>query len=139
MASSLPYLQAYPAALQQQVAQLLAVPQGIEQWLLRRHPQAHALRSDKALYAYVDALKTSRLRKAGVLHTEKVQDQESQVARDKGTEIHAALEAAAVGAGFAGTTSPGNRTRTVGTLRAFRPTGVRAGPAELRRSLLRTA
>lgn len=69
MASSLPYLQAYPAALQQQVAQLLAVPQGIEQWLLRRHPQAHALRSDKALYAYVDVLKTSRLRKAGVLHS----------------------------------------------------------------------
>jgi len=33
-----------------------------------------------------------------VLHTEKQQDQESQLARDRGTEIHAALEAMFVGA-----------------------------------------
>lgn len=64
----LPYLQAYPAALQQQVAALMQKPQGVEQWLLSRYPQAHALRADKALYAYVDALKAEHLRKAGHLH-----------------------------------------------------------------------
>lgn len=68
-AIKLPYLQAYPAALQQQVAALLEKPQGVEQWLLKRYPQAHALRSDKALYAYTDALKSENLRKAGSLHS----------------------------------------------------------------------
>lgn len=65
---ALPYLAAYPQALQAQVRQLLAQPQGAQEWLQRRHPKAHALRTDKALFAYVDALKTSFLRKAGTLH-----------------------------------------------------------------------
>lgn len=45
----LPYLQAYPLSLQQQVETLLKKPQGVEQWLLKRYPHANAMRSDKAL------------------------------------------------------------------------------------------
>ena len=37
-------------------------------WLLRKYPQAHAVRTDKALYDYVDALKAQYLRNAGQLH-----------------------------------------------------------------------
>ncbi|WP_370678871.1 M48 family metallopeptidase [Comamonas sp. GB3 AK4-5] len=65
---ALPYLAAYPAALQDQVHSLLAQPQGARDWLLKRHPTPHALRTDKALFGYVDALKSSFLRKAGTLH-----------------------------------------------------------------------
>jgi len=64
----LPYLSAYPAALQAQVRAMLAQPHGVRDWLLRRHPAGHALRTDKALYAYVDGLKTEHLRKAGTIH-----------------------------------------------------------------------
>jgi predicted metal-dependent hydrolase len=65
---ALPYLAAYPAALRAQVQALLAAPQRTRDWLLARHPQPHALRTDKALFAYVDALKQSHLRKAGTIH-----------------------------------------------------------------------
>lgn len=68
-AEVLPYLRAYPAALQQQVVALMQKTQGVERWLLQRYPQAHAMRSDKALYAYTDALKAANLRKAGSLHS----------------------------------------------------------------------
>lgn len=64
----LPYLTAYPATLQAQVRGMLAQPGGVRDWLLRRHPASHALRTDKALYAYVDDLKTEHLRKAGTIH-----------------------------------------------------------------------
>ncbi|WP_312564570.1 hypothetical protein [Comamonas sp.] len=64
----LPYLQAYPAALQQQVAALIQKPLGVEQWLSARYSQPHNTRSDKAPYAYTDALKAENLRKAGSLH-----------------------------------------------------------------------
>jgi predicted metal-dependent hydrolase len=61
--SSLPYLTAYPEALRAQAAQLLASGQlGVV--LRRRYPQAHSVRSDKALYAYVQALKDDYLRNA---------------------------------------------------------------------------
>lgn len=65
---ALPYLAAYPAALQAQVQSLLVQPQRARDWLLQRHPAPHALRTDKALFAYVDALKCSYLRKSGTLH-----------------------------------------------------------------------
>ena len=64
----LPYLAAYPATLQDQVRALMAQPQGVRDWLLRRHPHAHQLRTDKALYGYVDDLKNDHLRKAGTIH-----------------------------------------------------------------------
>lgn len=44
-------------------------PQGLQHWLLqRRGEQCHQLKSDKALHAYVDDLKCSHMRNAGLLH-----------------------------------------------------------------------
>ncbi|HBY36336.1 MAG TPA: M48 family peptidase, partial [Delftia acidovorans] len=63
----LPYLSAYPAALQSQVRGWLADDKA-EAWLLRKHPEAHAVRTDKSLYDYVDALKGRHMRNAGTLN-----------------------------------------------------------------------
>lgn len=60
----LPYLHAYPESLRQQVAVLLAQPQGLAALLQRKYPQAHAVRTDKALYHYTHALKNRYLRNA---------------------------------------------------------------------------
>jgi hypothetical protein len=61
--SSPDYLAAYPAPLRQQVTAL--IEQGrFAAALLRRYPQAHAVRSDNALYDYVQALKAENLRSA---------------------------------------------------------------------------
>ena len=58
---ALPYLQGYPAETLAQVQQLQS--QGrMGPWLLQRHPQGHGLRTDRALYDYVQALKTEYLR-----------------------------------------------------------------------------
>ncbi len=55
------YLTAYPASLQQQVQQLLS--QGkLGDMLLKKYPQAHGVRTDRALYDYVMALKSDYLR-----------------------------------------------------------------------------
>ena len=55
------YLAAYPASLQQQVQQLL--DQGkLGEMLLKKYPQAHGVRTDKALYDYVMTLKSDYLR-----------------------------------------------------------------------------
>ncbi len=55
------YLSGYPSSLQQQVQQLLA--QGkLGEMLLRKYPQAHGVRTDKALYDYVMTLKSDYLR-----------------------------------------------------------------------------
>jgi UTP pyrophosphatase len=55
------YLSAYPADLQAQVQQLQT--QGkLGQWLLKKYPNAHGVRTDKALYDYVMALKSEFLR-----------------------------------------------------------------------------
>lgn len=67
--TSLPYLQAYSPQLRAQVLALLHKPDGVRNWLLERYPQAHQLRSDKALYAYVGEFKAAHLRKAGTLHS----------------------------------------------------------------------
>ena len=57
----LKYLAAYPASLQQQVQQLL--DQGrLGDMLLKKYPQAHGVRTDKALYDYVMTLKSDYLR-----------------------------------------------------------------------------
>ena len=53
MSTDLPYLRSYPASLQDQARDLLQ--QGkLGAVLLRKYPQAHAVRSDKALYVYID-------------------------------------------------------------------------------------
>ena len=63
MTPSFRYLQAYPETLQQQVQKLIQGP-GLGAWLLSRHPQAHGIRTDGALYAYVMDLKNEFLRQA---------------------------------------------------------------------------
>jgi predicted metal-dependent hydrolase len=60
---ALRYLSAYPEQLRQQAAQLLA--QGrLGELLLRRYPRAHEVRTDRALYGYVQDLKDEYLRNA---------------------------------------------------------------------------
>lgn len=65
-ANDLPYLSAYPAALQAQVRDLMQAG-GLAGLLLRRYPQAHAVRNDKALYQYAADLKARHLRNAGTV------------------------------------------------------------------------
>ena len=60
---SLPYLSAYPADTQAQVQALMA-GQGIAAWLTRKYPQAHGLRTDRALYDHVQDLKQEFLKGA---------------------------------------------------------------------------
>ena len=62
-APSLPFLRAYPEALQQQV-QTLITQDRLAPWLLARYPQAHGIRTDGALYAYVMGLKNEFMRNA---------------------------------------------------------------------------
>jgi predicted metal-dependent hydrolase len=57
------YLSAYPDQLRQQAAALLAEDR-LGEVLLRRYPRAHAVRTDKALYGYVQDLKDEYLRNA---------------------------------------------------------------------------
>ena len=66
-AMDLPYLRSYPAHLQDQVRALLA-SDGTAALLRRKYPQAHALRTDKALYDYTAELKSRHLRKGGTIH-----------------------------------------------------------------------
>ena len=62
----LPYLRAYPAALQAQVHTLLEKGT-VGDLLLRKYPDAHAVRSDKALYDYTQELKQRYLRNGGTI------------------------------------------------------------------------
>jgi predicted metal-dependent hydrolase len=57
------YLQAYSTELQQQVQNISEGP-GLGAWLQSRHPHAHGVRTDSALYAYVMAQKNEFLRQA---------------------------------------------------------------------------
>lgn len=59
----LPFLRAYPEPVQQQV-QALIQQERLASWLLSRYPQAHGIRTDGALYAYVMALKNEYMRHA---------------------------------------------------------------------------
>lgn len=59
----LKYLQAYPAALQDQVRQL--IDQGrLGDYLAQRYSGKHSVQNDKALYAYTTGLKQEHLRNA---------------------------------------------------------------------------
>lgn len=60
------YLGAYPATLQAQALALLN-DNALLPWLRQRHPQAHTLRTDSALYTHVMALKAEHLRSSGPL------------------------------------------------------------------------
>ena len=67
MSTDLPYLRSYPASLQDQARDLLQ--QGkLGAVLLRKYPQAHGVRSDKALYDYAQELKARYLRNAGTVN-----------------------------------------------------------------------
>jgi len=67
MGMDLPYLRAYPPSLQDQTRALLA-QQGLGALLLRKYPEAHAVRTDKALYQYSAALKAQHLRNADTVN-----------------------------------------------------------------------
>ena len=60
---ALKYLSGYPESLRAQVRDLLAEGR-LGEVLLKRYPSAHGVRSDKALYDYVCALKNEGLRGA---------------------------------------------------------------------------
>lgn len=60
------YLAGYPAPLVAQVQQLIADDR-LAGLLLAKYPRAHALRTDTALYGYVQELKNRYLRHAGQL------------------------------------------------------------------------
>ncbi len=67
MIPNLPYLRSYPDALLGQARELLAQGQ-LGAVLQRKYPQAHTVRSDKALYDYVQELKARYLRNAGTVN-----------------------------------------------------------------------
>jgi predicted metal-dependent hydrolase len=58
---TLKYIGAYPQPVQDQVRELLAQDK-LGELLLRKYPSAHGVRTDKALYDYVMALKSEFLR-----------------------------------------------------------------------------
>lgn len=60
------YLAAYPPALADQVWRLIEADQ-LAGLLQQKYPHGHAVRTDKALYAYVQDLKDEYLRNAGQL------------------------------------------------------------------------
>ena len=65
--SELKYLGGYPPQLLQNVQQLIEEGRLAES-LARRYPEAHDVRTDRALYDYVTGLKARHLRSAGPLH-----------------------------------------------------------------------
>ena len=59
----LKYLQAYPVAMQDKVRALIA-QERLGEHLAKRYPGRHDVQSDKALYAYTNALRQQHLRNA---------------------------------------------------------------------------
>ena len=64
--TALKYLQAYPAALQDQVRQMIDQDR-LGDYLHQRYPDKHAVQSDKALYHYVTELKNQYMRNSSQL------------------------------------------------------------------------
>jgi len=64
--SPLKFLQGYPQETLAQVQQMLD-GERIAPWLLQKYPTAHGVRTDRALYDYVQALKQEHLRGADPL------------------------------------------------------------------------
>jgi predicted metal-dependent hydrolase len=59
----LPYLQGYPPDVLMQVRELIEAGR-LAQVLAQRHPDAHDIRTERALYDYVNELKSSHMRSA---------------------------------------------------------------------------
>jgi UTP pyrophosphatase len=76
----LPYLRGYPPALLAQVRELIAAGR-LAATLAERHPQAHEVRTDRALYDYVNELKSSHMRSAPPL-AKVAYDQQLHVVRN---------------------------------------------------------
>jgi predicted metal-dependent hydrolase len=57
------YLQGYPAELLAHVQQLVEAGR-LAETVARRHPETHAVRDDRALYDYVNGLRSSHMRSA---------------------------------------------------------------------------
>jgi len=69
MHAELTYLAAYPASLQEQVLGLLREDRrALAPLLQRRYPQAHGVRTDKALYHYAQDIKNRHLRNADAVN-----------------------------------------------------------------------
>lgn len=62
----LPYLTGYPAPLIEQIRQLIEQDK-VADLLIKKYPNAHEIRTDKALYDYVQQLKNEHMRSAGQL------------------------------------------------------------------------
>ena len=62
-AKPLRYLQGYPADTLAQVEKMLQEDR-VADWLLRKYPQGHSVRTDRTLFDYVQALKSEHLRGA---------------------------------------------------------------------------
>ncbi len=67
MLPPLKYLAAYPSHVTDQVQHLLSQNK-LGDLLLRKYPRQHGVRTDKALYDYVQDLKSEYLRGAGPVH-----------------------------------------------------------------------
>jgi predicted metal-dependent hydrolase len=65
--ASLSYLRGYPQETLEQVQALMERGQAGD-WLLRKYPSAHTVRTDRALYDYVQALKQEYLRSSEALN-----------------------------------------------------------------------
>ncbi|WP_299018020.1 YgjP-like metallopeptidase domain-containing protein [uncultured Photobacterium sp.] len=59
----LKYLQGYPKSLTEQVISLIDKQQ-LEQFLLKKYPHCHDIKTEKALYEYVQELKSEYLKKS---------------------------------------------------------------------------
>ena len=97
----LKYLAGYSSEIQEQVQSLIAQDQ-LGQFLLKRHPQIHDVRTDKALYDYTIEIKNQYLRKSQPLSKVIFDDKislshqalglHSYVARKQGAKIKAKNE-----------------------------------------------
>ncbi|MGS0675193.1 M48 metallopeptidase family protein [Shewanella sp. 0m-4] len=97
----LTYLAGYSSEIQAQVGQLLAQDK-LGEFLLKRHPAIHSVRTDKALYDYTIAIKNQYLRKSQPLSKVIFDDKislshqalglHSYVARKQGAKIKAKNE-----------------------------------------------
>ena len=65
--NDLPYLRGYPESLRAQARELLTLGK-LSGFLQARYPATHTVRSDKALYDYVIALKNEAMRAAPAIH-----------------------------------------------------------------------
>jgi predicted transcriptional regulator len=66
MADTLKYLAGYSATVTEQIHRLIDNDK-LAEYLLKKYPSSHAIRTDKALYAYVMAIKNSQLRQSNPL------------------------------------------------------------------------